>query len=155
MAVRKYLFWKSEDGIRTYKVTKGNTYELLHPLGRDIFPGKNLTDFFSWFHKSAAITEDEYIDFCFLSDEEIESPLLEYSLSSKSSWDKKEISMFCEKYISTNTCEVIYEKSKSFICQNGNVLDKRNVKKYFLNVFRSSQLTQKKKLMKVQKKQVW
>ena len=81
MAVRKYLFWKSEDGIRTYKVTKGNTYELLHPLGRDIFPGKNLTDFFSWFHKSAAITEDEYIDFCFLSDEEIESPLLEYSLN--------------------------------------------------------------------------
>ena len=40
--------------------------------------------------------------------------------------------MFCEKYISTNTCEVIYEKSKSFICQNGNVLDKRNVKKIFL-----------------------
>ena len=132
MAVRKYLFWKSEDGIRTYKVTKGNTYELLHPLGRDIFPEKNLTDFFSWFHKSAAITEDEYIDFCFLSDEEIESPLLEYSSSSKSSWDKKEISMFCEKYISTNTCEVIYEKSKSFICQIGNVLDKRNVKKIFL-----------------------
>ena len=84
MGIRKYLFWKSEDGIRTYKVTQKGTFELMKPSGKDVFPGGEWTAFFTWFHKSAVITEDEFIDFCFLSEDKIESPLLEYSTSSKS-----------------------------------------------------------------------
>lgn len=136
MVIRKYLFWKSEDGIRTYKVTQKGTFELMKPSGKAVFADCEWTKFFAWFQKSAAITEDECIDFCFLSDEKIDSPLLDYSSSfkssCKSSWDKQEISIFCEKYIHADTYEVYFTDDKSFVCQNGNVFDKKNVKKIFL-----------------------
>lgn len=135
MAIRKYLFWKNKDGIRTYKVTKKGAFELMKPSGKEVFGEDNWNDFFSWFLKSAAITEDEYIDFCFLADEEINSPLLNcsnYSSKSKSSWDKKEIEIFCEKYILADTYKIIYSEDKCFTCQNGNVLDADKVKKMYL-----------------------
>lgn len=146
MAVRKYLFWKCEDGIRTYKVTQKGTFELMRPSGRDVFPDRDLTKFFTWFHKSAAITEDEFIDFCFLSEEEIESPLLNYSSTLTSSWDKQEISVFCEKYITSNTYEVVYAENKSFVCQNGNVFDKKNVKKLFVKCIPEFSIETKEKI---------
>ena len=76
---------------------KSTEMHLLKPSGKDVFEEVDWVKFFSWFHKSAAITDDEYIDFCFLSDEKIESPLLEYNSSVKSSWDKQEIGIFCHK----------------------------------------------------------
>ena len=132
MAIRKYLFWKNQYGIRTYKVTQKGTFELLKPSGKDVFEDADWKNFFSWFHKSAAITEDEYIDFCFLSDEKIEFPLLDYSSSSKSSWDKQEIGIFCEKNIQADTYEIFYAEDMSFVCQSGNVLDEKNVKRMYL-----------------------
>lgn len=146
MAVRKYLFWKCKDGIRTYKVTQKGTFELMRPSGRDVFSDGDLTKFFAWFHKNAAITEDEFIDFCFLSEEEIESPLLNYSTTSKSSWDKQEISVFCEKYITSDTYEVVYAKDKSFICQNGNVFDKKKVKKLYVKCIPEFSIDTKEKI---------
>jgi len=146
MTIRKYLFWKSEDGIRTYKVTQKGTFELMKPSGKDIFVDDGWTRFFSWFHKSAAITEDEYIDFCFLSDEKIESPLLNYSSSSKSSWDKQEVSIFCEKFIHADTYEVYFTDDKSFVFQSGNVLDKKNVRKMYLKCIPEFSVEMKEKV---------
>lgn len=146
MGVRKYLFWMCQDGIRTYKVTQKGTFELMRPSGKDVYSDRNLTKFFTWFHKSAAITEDEFIDFCFLSDIEIESPLLNYTTSSKSSWDKQEIRIFCEKYINADAYEVCYDKEKSFVCQNSNVFDKKNVKKIFLKCIPEFSVEMKEKI---------
>ena len=146
MGIRKYLFWKSEDGIRTYKVTQKGTFELMKPSGKDVFLGGEWTAFFTWFHKNAAITEDEFIDFCFLSDDKIESPLLEYSTSFKSSWDKQEISAFCDKYIHADTYEILYSEDKSFVCQIGNVLDRKNVKKMFLKCIPEFSVETKEKI---------
>ena len=146
MVIRKYLFWKNEDGIRTYKVTQKGTFELMKPSGKDVFEDGEWTKFSSWFQKSAAITEDEYIDFCFLSEEKIESPLLNYSYTSKSSWDKQEISVFCEKYIHADTYEVFFSEDKSFVCQSGNVLDKKSVKKIFLKCIPEFSLETKEKI---------
>lgn len=145
MSVRKYLFWMNQDGIRTFKVTQKGTFELMKPAGKDVYSEKDITKFFSWFHKSAAITEDESIDFCFLSDSEVESPLLNYSTSSKSSWDKQEISIFCEEFINTESYEVFYGKDKSFVCQNGNVLDKKNVRKLYIKCIPEFSIVTKQK----------
>lgn len=146
MGIRKYLFWKSKDGIRAYKVTQKGTFELMKPSGKDVFANGEWTKFFTWFHKSAAITEDEYIDFCFLSEEKIESPLVEYCSSSKSSWDKQEISIFCEKYIGADTYEVFYSEDERFVCQSGNVFDKKNVKKLFLKCMPEFSIETKEKI---------
>lgn len=146
MVIRKYLFWKNTDGIRTYKVTQKGTFELQKPSGKDVFEKTDWTAFFSWFHKSAGITEDEYIDFCFLSDEKIESPLLNYSSSAKSSWDKQEINIFCEKYIHTDTYEIFYAKDKSFVYQSGNVSDKNKVKKMYLKCIPEFSMETKEKI---------
>lgn len=132
MSVRKYLFWMNDSGIKTYKVTQKGLFELLRPSGRDVYTDSDLTKFFSWFHKSAAITEDEFIDFCFLSDRPVESPLLDYSTSSKSSWGKQEIKVFCDRYIDTENYRVYYGENQSFVCQSGNVLDKNKVKKLYI-----------------------
>lgn len=135
MSVRKYLFWESKDGIRTYKVIQNGTFELMHPLGKDIFSERNWEKFFqSWFLGSAAITEDEFIDFCFLSDTPITSPVLDYNYNTanKSSWNKEEIGIFFEKYINANRCEVFYAENKSFQCQKGNLLNNNGIKKMFV-----------------------
>lgn len=146
MAIRKYLFWKSKDGIRTYKVTHKGTFELMKPSGKDVFESEDWTSYFSWFHKSASITDDEYIDFCFLSEGKIESPLLEYSSSAKSSWDKQEISVFCDKYIHADTYEIFYSENDSFVCQSGNVLDKNKVKKMYLKCIPEFSVETKEKI---------
>ena len=144
MAIRKYLFWKSKDGIRTYKVTQKGTFELMKPSGKDVFEDIDWTAFFSWFHKHAAITDDEYIDFCFLSDEKIESPLLDYCSTSKSSWDKQEIGIFCEKYIHAETYEIMYSENESFVYQSGNVLNK--VRKMYLKCIPEFSIETKEKI---------
>ncbi len=132
MNVRKYLFWMNDVGIKTYKVTKKGTFELLKPAGRESYTDKDLEKFCSWFHKEAAITDDEFIDFCFLSVSPIESPLFDYNVSTKSSWDKQEISIFCDKYIGVENYKIYYEEDKCFVCQNGNVLDKKSIKTLYL-----------------------
>lgn len=132
MKVRKYLFWFCRDGIRTYKVSGKGSFELVKPLGNDYFRGHDLTSFSEWFQKYASITADEYIDFCFLSDQKIESRLLKYSTREKSSWDKTEISTFCAKHIPASIYEFIYDEGKSFVCQNGNVYDSGNVRKMYV-----------------------
>ncbi len=132
MGIRKYLFWKNNEGIRSYKVTQKGTFELMKPSGNDVFTDGEWEDFFIWFNKNAAITEDEYIDFCFLSEDRIDSPLLVYNYSKKSSWDKKEVTLFCEKFIHEDTYEIVYSEDKSFICQNSNISDKGIIKKMFL-----------------------
>ena len=89
----------------------------------------DMKKFFSWFHRSASITEDEQIDFCFLSETEFEIPALNYQTVPKSSWNKEKIGEFCEKYIQADNYEIIYGPGKSFVCQNGNVFDRKNIKK--------------------------
>lgn len=133
MSVRKYLFWMCDKGIKTYKVTDNGTFELMKPLGKDIYEDTDITKFFTWFHKSAAITKDELIDFCFLSEKEIESELLlNYKTTTKSSWDKKEIGIFCDKYVNTKNYEIFYDKDKSFVYQTGNIFNKSDVKKLYM-----------------------
>lgn len=148
MSVRKYLFWMNQEGIRTYKVIQKGTFELMKPLGKDVYPTGDIKNFCKWFYKNAAITEDEQIDFCFLSDSEIKSPLFdcEYSASIKSSWDQQEINIFCEKYLNTKTYEVFYAEDKSFVCQIGNVYDKKNVRKLYMKCIPEFSIETKEKV---------
>ena len=76
------------------------------PSGENTFPNNDLNIFFKWFDKIAAITSEEYIDFCFLSEYELDNlPILndKYRISSKSSWNKQEIQDFCKKYLNLDT----------------------------------------------------
>ena len=132
MDIRKYLFWKNENGIYAYKVIKKGIFELMKPYGKNAFEDSEWIKFFSWFYKTAAITDDEYIDFCFISNDIIELPILDYSSSTVSSWNKEEIKLFCNQYGPAETYEMIYSDNKSFICQSGNVLDKNKIKKLYL-----------------------
>ena len=132
MSVRKYLFWFYDKGIKTYKVTSSGKFELLKPSGQDTYMGHDLDKFLSWFQKSAAITEDEYIDFCFLSDKKIDSPLLEYHISNKSSWDKQEIQMFMDKYVHSDSYQIFYSENASFVSQNGNIFNPDTIKKLYM-----------------------
>ncbi len=132
MTVRKYLFWLFGDGIKTYKVTEKGKFEVLRPAGRDVYEDTDLSEFFRWFQKSAAITEDEFIDFCFLSEQPIEFPLLEYMYSARSSWDKQAVGDFCRTYMNFQNFEVFYADEKCFVCQSGNVRDKAAVKRLYM-----------------------
>ncbi len=145
MSVRKYLFWMTNTGIKTYKVTQKGEFELLKPAGKTMFDGCDLNQFFAWFHKSAAITEDEFIDFCFLSEEQMESPLLEYSYAKNSSWDKQEIAMFCEKYLNITNYEVFYRENQRFVCQSSDILKKENIKKLYVKCIPEFSIDEKEK----------
>lgn len=146
MSVRKYLFWLCDEGIKTYKVIGSGTFEILRPAGREVYKEKDLSSFFSWFHKSAAITEDEFIDFCFLSEQSIDSPLLEYTNVTKSSWDKQEIDAFCNKYMDVKNYEIYYAEDKSFVCQTGNVLRKEEIKRMYLKCIPEFSIETKEKI---------
>ncbi len=130
--IRKYLFWIDNKGIKAYKVINKGCFAPMKPQGKEYFPSTDLKQFFKWFNMAAAITEDEFIDFCFLSEINIESPLLSYTSSSKSSWDKEEIYMFCEKYMESNSYKIFYNDNDCIVNQTGNIYDKDNVKKLFL-----------------------
>ena len=132
MTVRKYLFWMDGDGIKTYKATEKGKFAVLRPAGREVYADTDFTRFFRWFQKSAAIAEDEFIDFCFLSEQPIEFALPEYLCSAKSSWDKPAVMDFCRLYLEFQNFEVFYSEEKSFVCQSGNVRDKNAVKSLFL-----------------------
>lgn len=132
MSIRKYLFWINHDGIRTFKIVSDKQIEQMRPSGKDVYADGDKKNFFSWFHKSASITKDEQIDFCFISDTEFEIPELNYRTVSKTSWNKEEIGEFCERYIPADSYEIIYRAGKSFVCQSGNVFDRKNIKKVYL-----------------------
>lgn len=132
MSIRKYLFWITKDGIQTYKVSQRGIFELVKFKGEKTYNEGDFAKFVTWFQKNAAITEDEYIDFCYLSDEETLSPLFSYPSSKKSSWDRHEIGLFCNQYINVDNYEVIYDTDKSFVCQTGNIFDKSKVKELYI-----------------------
>lgn len=132
MEVRKYLFWMNKYGIKTYKVTQKGTFELVRFKGEDICTENDISKFYTWFQKNASIAEDEYIDLCYLSDRPVESPVFQHGTKEKSSWDKQEISIFCEKYLNIGSFEVIVDERNKFVCQSGNILDENDVKKIYL-----------------------
>lgn len=132
MAVRKYLFWMTDKGIRTYKVVGKNDYELVKFMGKEINPETNLDEFAKWFYKTAGITTEDYIDFCYLSERKIDSEVFNHQTSTTSSWDKNEINVFCSKYLSIENYEVSYSEEKSFICQNSDLHSRQELKKLFL-----------------------
>ena len=132
MSIRKYLFWITDSGIKTYKFLENGKFDMLKPNGSEIFPDTNLSVFLKWFHKSAAITSDENIDFCFLSDSLMESPELQYHTIAKSSWDKLEISMFCDQCIGLDNYKIYYTNTEYFVCQKSNIIDKTSIKEVYL-----------------------
>ena len=133
MAARKYLFWKNVHGIQTYKVLANGTWELKKPWGKTHFPGNYSAEFWEWFQRSTAITADEVIDFCFLSDEDLELPALKYAAASKTSWDKQQIAAFCSQYMRfSGSYEICYAPDKSFVCQTGPVLHGDDLKKLYV-----------------------
>ena len=135
MSIRKYIFTINSEGIKTYKVISENEYELRKPNGMDYFPGKDINKFFQWFHRDAAITNEEKTDFCFLSETKLDnSPLSQYnsSCSSASSWNKQKICDFCEKYLSLDSYKIVYDKDKCFMVQNTNVPDESKIKTLYL-----------------------
>lgn len=132
MEIRKYLFWITDRGIQTYKVINQGKYELVRYKGEDIYTDTDLRKFAIWFNRNASITEDECIDFCYLSNKPDNFLSFNYSTKAKSSWSKKEISFFCDKYIKADNYEVIVDDEQSFICQNGNLFDGDQIEKIYL-----------------------
>ncbi len=132
MEVRKYLFWMTDRGIQTYKVSYDGNFELIRFRGEDIYASTDFLKFVEWFNKMASIARDEYIDFCYLSDNPVEFPAFTYDTKARSTWNQREISSFCSKYINVTNYEVIIDVEHSFVCQSGNVFDKEKVKKIYL-----------------------
>ena len=132
MSVRKYLFWISCQGIRTYKIPKKGSYELVKYKGEDKYPETDLCDFFMWFEKAASITSDEYIDYCFLSDHYIDSLEYTHMPSLISSWNTDDIEAFCGNTAGLDNCFVYYTNNDYFVCQHRNVSDKESVRKLYI-----------------------
>ena len=139
MGVRKYLFWKSSDGIKTYKVTDDGKAELMMPHGKDTYRNKDdLSKYSDWFCKAAGFTSDDLIDFCYLYENEADENLPELKIgnaaSAKSSWSLPEIKLFCEQYIKdVNVYQVFYDtKGNSFCQQRVNNYDDTKIKKLFV-----------------------
>ena len=133
MNIRKYLFWLEQDGIRTYKMMADKTFKLVRYHGEEICAGVDLPDFLEWFDKTASITKDEFVDFCFLADREIDISLSAYQTMEISSWNKAEILAFCRDYMGDmEACKFFYQKEKCFVCQNGNIFDEKNIKKLYV-----------------------
>lgn len=132
MAVRKYLFWKGQEGIKTYKVVAKGKFELLRPFGKEYFPGEDWDKFIEWFEKNAAITDDENIDFCFIS-EAVFIPhfSIEYTTVEISTWDIEEIETFCEEYMHIGNCEIHFSSGKKYIRQISN-LSKKGMKALYV-----------------------
>lgn len=137
MAVHKFIFWISEKGIKTYRVKKNDNYELIRYQGNDTYPNSDLKFFFNsdWFTDIASIAEDDYIDFCFLSRMKKEVPKFAYMIGQKSSWNKKDIQKFCEKYIQADNYKVIADSEnaeKNFVYQTGNIYEKNQITDIYL-----------------------
>lgn len=132
MAVRKYIFWLTKKGVKTYKVEQKGKFDLVPYRGDEYYPGTDFEDFAKWFQKTAAIRENEYIDFCYLSDTPIDSSLFDFQTSEKSSWDKGEIDLFCKKEIRISNYEVYYSESKCFVCQNVDIYPGQTLKKLYV-----------------------
>ena len=55
-----------------------------------------------------------------------------YRISSKSSWNKQQIQVFCKKYLSLDTFKVFWSKDNSSIIQSTNVFDEKKIKTLFI-----------------------
>ncbi|MCR5587930.1 MAG: hypothetical protein K6F77_10430 [Lachnospiraceae bacterium] len=140
MGLRKYLFWRNKDIIKTYKVTPNGEFEVLKPLGNEYYQTKDSdkwSDFYKWFYTNASIASDEYVDFCFISqDEEDIKPLFkEFKCASKSTWNKNEINKFCDMILESEVYKVFYEKDKNYVFQKGNIYDRSNIKSIYMRCF--------------------
>ena len=137
MEIRKYLFLITQRGIKTYKYNGAMDFQLIKYRGEEAYPGNNLSDFMVWFEKMASIAKDEDIDFCFLSDEPVEIDSTAYRMQENSTWTKVDVQQFIEGEVGLTTFKVKIDQVSSFVCQNGNVFDKENVKSMFLKCYPS------------------
>lgn len=138
MAIRKYMFVISYNGIKTYDAKDDKQYELLRPRGEESFPYGNMKEFFEWFDRVAAIAKDDLIDFCFLSEiPEIQIEAQIEAVSSKlgkgiSSWSKDEVIRFCENNLKTENFEIVTDKDVRFTIQRTNMYNKESIKNLYL-----------------------
>lgn len=133
MSIHKYLFLLAEKGIKTYRAREGYPYELVKYKGETFYKGGNLDAFLQWFFKTASIVQDDRIDFCFLSEKPIESRVFSYPHDKVSSWNKKQISEFCDiEFGDTNYQIMIDENTSCFIHQKSNIYGEAEIKKMYL-----------------------
>lgn len=132
MEIRKYLFWMTDKGIKTYKTAGKGDFELIKFRGEDIYADSDLVKFAEWFNKMASIAADEYIDFCYLSDKPVDFPEVSYGTRAKSSWNRQEISLFCDRYVNIENYEIVIDAGHRFTCQSGNIYDESAIKRIYL-----------------------
>lgn len=149
MEIRKYLFWITDKGIQTYRMTSKGDFELIKFKGEDTYTDTELLKFVEWFNKTASIAADEYIDFCYLSDRPFEFPKFSYGTQAKSSWNRHEISCFCDNYVGIENFEIVIDEEHRFTCQSGNIFNKDTIKRIFLKcipefVFEVEEITKTK-----------
>lgn len=132
MAIHKYLFFISEEGIKTFRVSSASDYELVKFRGETIYNEGGLSDFFEWFNRIASVASDDMIDYCFLSQKPIDFPDFEYLKNKVSSWDKNEVITFCKKNLAVRNYEIIVDSESSFVCQVANVYNRDNIEKLYL-----------------------
>lgn len=150
MDVHKCIFYITENTIQAF-VVKENGYELPKKDGEDIYSVENinqetLEEYFTWFDKNRALTEDDAIDYCFLStkklsfmddmlcdDSAVSFQNANQKKSAKSSWTKDEILDFIDKYLKhRNNFEIVVKPKQKFIYQSSNLYDESDLKKLYL-----------------------
>lgn len=132
MSVKKYLFWFCDEGIKSYKVKASGAFEILRPSGREVYQSKDWNEFYTWFQSCARIVEEDYIDYCFLSQNGEDFPEIEGLTDVKSSWDKPEIHRFCKEFLGFESYEIHYGDDLKFVCQEGNIFVGDDLKKLHL-----------------------
>lgn len=134
ITTRKYIFFINAQGVRTYKALQDSgSYKLVKHNGQEVFAAGLTVEFWDWFDATTAITADEFIDFCFLSEREIQLPELPYFIAEQTTWDKEQIAEFCRTcLVSSPNFEIHYATGKQFVVQGGNIVQANDTAKLYL-----------------------
>lgn len=149
MSTHKCIFYITEKSIQAYEAD-GDKFILVKKDGEPIYKiddasQETLHNFFAWFDRSRAVTEEDFIDYCFLST--VALPFIEkltddedavsfqnpnQNKKAKSSWTKENITDFLNEYCTGKNFEIAIKAKQKFIHQTTNLYDKNNLEKLYL-----------------------
>lgn len=144
MVIHKYIFFINDKGITTYRVRNNSVYEIVRYKGEKLCKDKDIKKFFQWFEKTASIACDDEIDFCFLSEQPIESLSISYPTPKLSSWKQDDILGFCQSIIGIKNYEILVDEKHKFVCQISNLINNDDTEKLYLKCIPEICFEQKK-----------
>lgn len=132
--LHKYLFFIIDSMIKIYSY-EDKKFKLIRHSGEEYFEGEGLDSVFKWFKGFSAITKKDFIDFCFIIDNNeynVIDLLKEYNKKDETTWTMNEIEKFlCEesKYI---YCEILINGKTKINFQNGNIPRAEKIPKLYI-----------------------